>query len=111
MRFKPSGINHDLRDLRSRFPHVEEGTIKQKYLSIFRGMARDASCKLFLHMLAKRYTREELETEYPPPKPVFEKVVQGTPVRAVGKVGEKPFRAKINDFFGKFGKSGGLATE
>ena len=106
MRFKPSAIMHDLRDLKSKFQHVDEGTIKQKYVQVFRDLAKSASCKLFLQLLAKRYTHEQLEKEYALPKPVFEKAIEGAPVEIV----KKKSRAKISDFFGKLGNSGGLAT-
>jgi hypothetical protein len=108
MRFKPSAIIHDLRDLKGKFQHVDEGTIKEKYVRIFRNLAKDASCKSFLQLLAKRGTREELEREYPAPKLVFEKVIEGAPVPTENK---KTIRARIGVFFGKLGDSGGLATD
>jgi hypothetical protein len=67
--FKPSGIIHDLRALKRKYPHISEAAIVRKYKAVFQEMALKAKNKEFLPLLAKRYTGEALEKEYPAQKP------------------------------------------
>lgn len=63
--FRPSPIMQDLRDLKAKFPHVGEETIKQTYAEVFRDIARNARNRAFLYLLAKRFTAERLQNEHP----------------------------------------------
>jgi len=95
-----------LRLLKERFPHVKDSIIIQKYRKVFQELAFGAKNREFLPLLAKRYAGEELEREYPTPKPVFEKPKEEP---AEQKPVKRKFGMKMSVFFKKFLGAGSLA--
>ena len=55
----------DLRDLKAKFPHVGEETIKRTYAEAFRDTARKSTVRKYLYLFAKKFAAEKLQEEHP----------------------------------------------
>jgi len=109
MKFKPSGIMHDLRLLKERFPHVKDSVIIQKYRQVFREIATGAKNREFLPLLAKRYTGEALEAECAAEKPQECKTSEA-PLQQTIPTAKPKIRERVASFFRKMLESNEIAT-
>ena len=109
MHFKPSGIIHDLRALKLKYPHISEAAIVQKYKKVFREIATGAKNREFLPLLAKRYTGEELEKDYPAQKPPAPKPA-AEPFQQTIPAAKPKIRERFAFFFRKMLESNEMAV-